>query len=218
METPGTYEIARPDTGELMVVPNVTFRTNALIFKRVLEEEDYQMICSGLTKFSEGRQWFWSDFWRELALRGYEWTDYIPNSIDLGTAQTWRKVGDKFLPDDRVYGRLQFSHHAATRSLPDVEAHRILEAANEGEWTEKAVREAVKLLQGAQEKPKKPKVVRCKHCDNWIAETTNGCGWCFYDIAQKRIDSFQSVLTEIANPSGDLEWAVALATRAVEEV
>ena len=206
METAGTHEVARPDTGELMIVPKwwavyesaaVNFRTNALIFTRVLEEEDYRMICSGLTKFSEGRQWFWSDFWRELALRGYEWPHYIPDSIDPDTAKTWRKVGDKFLPDDRVYGRLLFSHYAATRALPDVEAHKILEAANEGGWTVKAVEEAVKLLKGDPPKTPKPKVAQCKHCDNWIAETDKGCPECRNAVLEKRIESFQAVLTNI---------------------
>jgi len=187
METSGTYEVARPDARELMVVPNVTFRTNALIFKRVLVEGDYRVICSGLTTFSEGRQWHFSDLWRELVLRGYEWVEYIPDSIDLGTAQTWRKVGDKFLPDDRVYDKLLFSHYAATRSLPDVEAHKILEAANESEWTEKAVREAVKLLLGNPQKTPKPKVIQCPHCDNWIAETDKGCPWCILQTTLKSI-------------------------------
>jgi len=80
---------------------------------------------------------------------------------------------------------------------PDVEAHKILEAANEGEWTEKAVREAVKLLLGNPPKVPKPKVVQCPHCDNWIAETDKGCPECRNAVAEKRIESFQAVLTKI---------------------
>ena len=217
-ETPGKYEVARPDTGELMIVPNVTFRRNALIFHKRLDDSTVEQLSGGLNKFKNGYQWYYSDMWRQLALDGYEWTDYVPGSIDLGTAQTWRKVGDKFLPDDRVYDKLLFSHYAATRSLPDTEAHKILEAANEGEWTEKAVREAVKLLLGNPPKVPKPKVIQCAHCDNWIMETDKGCPECRNAVAEKRIKRFQAALTELANPSGDLEWAVELATRALEEV
>uniref|UniRef100_A0A6H1ZFD5 Uncharacterized protein n=1 Tax=viral metagenome TaxID=1070528 RepID=A0A6H1ZFD5_9ZZZZ len=219
METASEYQVeVRPDARELMVVPNVTFRTNALIFNRPIDLEVVKQLTEGLDKFKTAHPWFFSDMWREMALRGYEWVEHVPDSINLGTAQTWYKVGSKFLPDDRVYDRLQFSHYAATRALPDVEAHKVLEAANEGGWTEKAVREAVKLLLGNPPKVPKPKVIQCAHCDNWIAETDKGCGWCFYTIAQQRIESFQAVLTELANPSGDLEWAVELANRVLAEV
>jgi len=216
--TEGKYQVAvRPDV-EIMVIPNVEWRRNALIFYKRLDDQTIEQLSGGLNKFKEGYQWYYADLWRQLALDGYEWTDYVPGSIDLGTAQTWYKIGSKFLPDDRVYDKLLFSHYAATRSLPDVEAHKILEAANEGEWTEKAIREAVKLLLGNPPKVPKPKIIQCAHCDNWIAETDKGCGWCFYTIAQQRIESFQAVLTELANPSGDLEWAVELANRALAEV
>ena len=216
--TEGKYQVAVRPGVEIMVIPNVEWRRNALIFHKHLDDPMIEQLSGGLNKFKEGYQWYYSDLWRQLALDGYEWTNYAPDSIDLGTAQTWRKVGDKFLPDDRAYDRLLFSHYAATRSLPDVEAHKILEAANEGEWTEKAVREAVKLLLGNPPKVPKPKVVQCAHCDNWIAETDKGCPWCMYAVVEKQLKSLHDTLIDIANPSGDLDWAAGLASRALADV
>ena len=218
METASEYQVVKPDTGELMVVPSVTFRPNALIFNKAIDLEVVKQLTEGLEKFKTAHPWFFSDMWREMALRGYEWVEHVPDSINLGTAQTWYKVGSKFLPDDRVYDRLQFSHYAATRALPDVEAHKVLEAANEGEWTEKAVREAVKLLLGNPPKVPKPKVIQCPHCDNWIAETDKGCPECRNAMAEKQLESLHEILIEIANPSGDLDWAAGLASKALADL
>ena len=214
METPGTYKVARPDARELMVVPNVTFRTNALIFNRPIDLEVVKQLTEGLDKFKTAHPWFFSDMWREMALRGYEWVEHVPDSINLGTAQTWYKVGSKFLPDDRVYDKLLFSHYAATRSLPDVEAHKILEAANEGEWTEKAVREAVKLLLGNPPKRPKLKAIICPHCDNWIADVDDKpCPYCMFRNTLKSIrDSQESDMGVFC------KWVMDLCNELLEEI
>ena len=74
------------------------------------------------------------------------------------------------------------------------------------------------MVDGIQEKVKKLKVIPCKHCGNPIADIDFSCPWCMYAVAEKRIESFQAILTELANPSGDLDWAVGLASRALAEV
>ena len=190
--------VPRPDV-EIMVIPGIEWRSNALIFNRRLDEQGIELLFGGLRKFKDGYQWFFSDLWRQLAVLGYEWTDYIPETIALGTAQTWRKVGDMFLPEDRFYDWLQFSHYAATRKLELPEAHKILVVANENKWPEKAVREAVDLVLNRPPRQKNPKVIQCKHCDKWIADIEDeGCPWCMLAVAQQQMDRLQGSLIEIA--------------------
>ena len=175
-----------PDV-EIMVIPDVEFQYNALRFHKRLDDATIDQLFSGLRKFKEGYQFYFADAWREMEGLGHEWTDWIPDSIALGTAQTWRKVGDKFLPDARVY-QLQFSHYAATRKLDNHDAHKILEAANENGWPEKAVREAVDLVLGKPEKIKKLKVIDCPHCDRAAFEDIP-CTGCALDVLKTETDT-----------------------------
>jgi len=223
-ETVAKYEVEKRPDVEIMVIPDVEFQFNALRFHRRLDDATIEQLFSGLRKFKEGYQWFFSDAWWELENLGYEWTDWIPESIALGTAQTWRKVGNMFIPDDRRYSQLQFSHYAATRKLGIVDAHKILEAANENGWPEKAVREAVDLVLGKPEKAKKPKVVQCKHCDRWIADIEDEvCPFCALDVAEGRVKGLRDVLRAIRDSEENnlglyAKFTVELAVKALEGI
>lgn len=189
----------RPDV-ELMVIPDVEWLDNALIFHKKLDDQRREQLFGGLNKFKGGYQWFYADAWREVEIEGGEWTDWIPDSIELGTAQTWRKVGDMFLPPTRQFSQLLFSHYAATRSLEFKDAHKILEAANENGWPEKAVREAVDIVSGKPEKQKKPKLIQHPPCGNWIADLGEDglpCPWCQLKVSLKADEALRTALEAI---------------------
>ena len=190
-ETASKYQVAvRPDTG-ILVFPNIEERANALIFHRRLTGDVTDRVYEKLTKITEGYQFYWSDFWRELEDLGIDYTQYVPDSVPPSTAANWYTVGARFLPENRKFDPkiIRFSHYAAARNhkLMIGEALRILKAAEEGKWSHGAVALAVKITLGEPKKIKKPKLIQCPHCDNWIAETDKGCGWCILRTTLKSI-------------------------------
>jgi len=219
-----------PDTGELSQIKEVEFKEDRLVFNIGLTEDLIERISEGLAKFHKGRQWYWADFWAELRNSGYEWTDHIPWDsagrpiISQSRAQTWLKVRDKFLPESRVYKNLRFSHYEAVRSLENVGAHDILNAADGAKISVQELEEVVKGMKGKPEKIKKPKTIQCKHCDNWIADIEDEtCPYCMLDVAETRIKALRDTLKSIRDSEeNDLglyaKFAVELAVKALEGI
>ena len=217
----GEYQVAaQPDVGVMILGPMV-WKGNALTFKRQLTHDEVEQFVEGLEDFRTGHQLMYADLWNDLDSSGIDWTQYIPERIAKNTAMNWFNLPKRFAVDyRRTKNHVTVSHYIAAsgKKLTDEQAVQLIDYADDNKWTVEKVELAVKEALGIQEKVPKPKVIQCAHCDNWIAKTDKGCGWCFYTIAQQRIESFQAILTELANPSGDLEWAVELASRALAEV
>jgi len=186
-----------------LVNTNVTLRSDALVFSSYLlddKEEAKRMalgIEKGLRKLTDGHQWYWGDLWRILEALGLEWAEHCPNTIPFSTANTWRTVGKRFPPEDRIFKGLQFSHYAAVRSkaLSLEIAHDILTVANREGWTEDQVAEQVKSELGEEPKPKKLKVITCPHCDRPAIEGLE-CWGCSYDVVMKAIKELEDELAQ----------------------
>jgi len=218
-----TEEIQVVPDVELMAIPEVDWKDNVLVFNRQLNIQRIEQIYGGLKKFGEGYQLYWTDFWHELDAMEIDWTQYLPDSVAPKTAGNWFRMGDRFTPGLRLnHKHLKASHYIAASQfkLPDSEAIKIIEAAENGKWPEKAVREAVKLVMGTAPKVKKPKVITCPHCDRAALEDIP-CTGCALDVAETRIKALREVLEAIRDSEeGDLElyaeFAVESAVRALE--
>ena len=219
-EEQAEYGVARPDVGVMISGP-MTWAKNALTFQRSLSHEEVDQFVKGLEDFRTGHQLMYADLWNFLDVLGVDWTQYVPERVAKNTALNWFGIPKRFSVDyRRTKNHVTVSHYIAAsgKKLTDEQAIQLIDYADDNKWTVEKVELAVKEALGIQEKALKPKVIQCAHCDNWIAETDKGCPWCMYAVAEKRIESFQAVLTELANPSGDLEWAVELASKALAEV
>lgn len=220
-EIAAEYSLATPDIGELQAMSAVTWERSALVFNSRLTENVINQLSGGLQKFSDGYQTYWGDFWAMLELSGYEWTDYVPESIAFNTASNWRRLVKRFPVDVRLsHKNLKASHYieANHKKLTDEQATQLLDYADEHAWTVEMLRAAVKETIGAPERQPKPKVIQCPHCDNYTVESEAGCPWCMLRVAETRIESLRAVLTELASPSGDEHWAAGLAQRALDEI
>ena len=215
------YGVTVPDVGVMILGPMV-WKGNALTFKRRLTHDEVAQFVEGLEDFRTGHQLMYADLWNDLDSSSIDWTQYIPERIAKNTAMNWFNLPKRFSVDyRRTKNHVTVSHYIAAsgKKLTDEQAIQLIDYADDNKWTVEKVELAVKEALGIQEKEKKPKVIRCAHCDNWITDIEDlGCPWCMLSVAEKRIESFQAVLTEIANPSGDLDWAVSLATRTLAEV
>lgn len=214
------WDVAKPPDVGLMAIPEVDWKDNVLVFNRQLTIDKVDQIYSGLKKFGGGHQLYWTDLWHEVEAMGIDWTQYVPDSMPKKTAGNWFRMGDRFTADLRLgHKHLKASHYIAASQfkLPTEDAIRIIEAAEEGEWSVKGVEKAVKLVMGVPEKVKKPKFIICPHCDRWTVEGLD-CQGCQNDILITRVEAFRAMLQEVANPSGDLEWVAGLAERALEEI
>ena len=221
-EAAAEYQVTKSDIGKLQAMQAVTWERNALVFNTRLDQATIDELAGGLTKFTEGYQAYWGDFWRILEVSGYEWTDYVPGGIVFNTANNWRRMVQRFPVDVRLsHHHLKASHYIEMnhRKLTDEQAMQLAGHADTHEWTVEMVREAVREALGKPERQEKPKVIVCQHCDKPIVDIEDEpCPWCMLLVENKRVFDLQSVLTEIANPSGDLEWAAGLASRALKEV
>lgn len=221
MEEQAEYGVAVSDIGELQTMSAVTRKRNALVFNSRLTENVANRLFEGLSAVVEGYQVYFGDFWTMLELSGYEWTDYVPERVAFNTANNWRRLVKRFPVDVRLsHDNLYPSHYieANHRKLTDDQALQLLDYANEHKWTVEMLRAAVKEAIGAPEREPKPKVIKCPHCDEWTVETEKGCPHCMLQVGEKRIEDLRAVLTELANPSGDLDWATALAQKALDTI
>jgi len=221
-EQQAEYGIQKSDIGELQAMSAVTWERNALVFNRI-DDRVIEQLSGGLIKFTDGYQAYWGDFWNILELSGYEWTDHVPESIAFNTANNWRRLVKRFPVDIRLsHQNLKVSHYieANNKKLSDEQAIQLLDHADDLAWTVEMLRAPVKETIGAPEKQPKPKVVECPHCNRYTVyiDPDSGCPWCMLDVADKRIEDMRAVLTEFANPSGDLEWVSGLAARALDEI
>ncbi len=221
-EDQAPYEVVPHDIGELEDLPTLDFKDNSLCFYGDLTEELIDKIKNGLKKFTEGHQFYWGDFWIRLENDGIDFTQYIPDSVPEGTAGNWYMVCKRFSPEDRTYDHkiIKFSHYAAARTLELElhEAHRILKAAEEGQWPHNAVSKAVRISLGKPERQLKPKIIFCKHCDKPFADIEEGCPWCAGGVLQGRVDELRDGFTELSAlfPNPDPNVMQAIIGRALE--
>jgi len=219
-EQQAEYGVAKSDIGTLQTMSAVTWERNALVFNTGLVQQTIDQIAGGLTKFSEGYQLYFGDFWKMLEASGYEWADYVPD-IAYNTAVNWLRMAKRFPVRARLRHRhVKASHYieANNKKLSDDQANELIDRADAYEWTVQMVREAVRVAIGKPERQEKPKVIVCQHCDKPIVEIEDeACPWCMLSVSDTRVEALRAVLTEIANPSGGLDSA-ELANRALLEV
>jgi len=182
-EQQAEYSVTKSDIGELQAMSAVTWERNALVFNSRLSQQTIDMLAGGLSKFSEGYQLFWGDFWQMLELSGYEWTDYVPESLAYNTAMNWRRMVKRFPVAVRLsHEKLKASHYieANSKKITDEQAIQLLDHADKEGWTVQMVREAVKATIGKEPPLPKPRAVVCVHCERWMVEGQE-CWGCAYD-------------------------------------
>ena len=186
-EQQAEYGIQKSDIGELQAMSAVTWERNALVFNRI-DDRVIEQLSGGLIKFTDGYQAYWGDFWQMLELSGYEWTDYVPESVAYNTAQNWRRMVKRFPVDVRLsHQTLKASHYieANSKKITDEQAIQLLEVADQDGWTVQMVREGVKAIIGKEPPEPKPKPVICPHCERWMIEGQE-CWGCCYDQLYKQ--------------------------------
>ena len=144
----------------------------------------------GLEDFRTGHQLMYADLWNFLDVLGVDWTQYVPERVAKNTALNWFGIPKRFSVDyRRTKNHVTVSHYIAAsgKKLTDEQAIQLIDYADDNKWTVEKVELAVKEALGIQEKVKKPKVIQCPHCDNWIAETDKGCSWCILRTTLKSI-------------------------------
>ena len=110
--------------------------------------------------FDANLPWVYADLYRKgVELYGEEFNQHLP---DVGrtkkTRQNWIYVGDRILPDERVFD-LEFSFYSEVAKLVREARESLLASAQAEEWSIAELRRHVK-----GNKPKKKKMVECPLC------------------------------------------------------
>jgi len=169
----------------------VQYNHNSLSFIQQPTWEQAEVVVETLLKMSGAIQFWMGD--TILMVEGcfpQTYTQLFPDGYKSKSLANMRWVSSRVDPSRRR-GELSWSHHEAVGALePGMQDDLLAEAIIE-QWTVSQLRAAVRLAQGklpAQQKP-------CPGCQ-----------------------TYRAILTELANPSGDLDWVAGLASRALAEV
>ena len=107
--------------------------------------------------------------------------------------RTWKQIAERIKPEGRRED-LEFSYHEEVAYIDPIYHDEWLDRTKSEQWTVKELHE--ELIKAGLKEPRKQK--EQKECP--------GC------------QTYRAILTELANPSGDLEWVAGLANRALAEV
>ncbi|MDY7038522.1 MAG: hypothetical protein SV375_20495, partial [Thermodesulfobacteriota bacterium] len=108
------------------------------------------------------------------------------------TCQNYMRVSNNIRPNGR-WPNLRHSHHEAVAALEPGLQDEWLSYTSEGGWSVARLRQELRDagLIKTKEREKKPKTIKCPHCDRWTFEGVS-CMGCERD----RLDD---ILTAVAN-------------------
>ena len=215
METAAEYRVAKSDIEMLPLSPNGMglMVPSDIGYSKAQAVADHLMVTGDLSK------WYLGDLFNAVENKEFYSQLLDATKKSSHTINNYKRVAENIRPNGR-WPNVSWSHHERVAKLHPDDQEKYLRDTSEGNWSVSRLDEELKNagLIETKEREKKPKVTSCPHCDQYVIEGEEPCPWCMLQVSDKRIEDLQAVLTEIANPSGDLEWAAELASRALKEV